>query len=178
MDDLATYLYDLLQNSIAAKSKTIELSMIEDLNLTIIIKDDGKGIDEKDINHVTSPFYTTRTTRKVGLGLSFIKMLTEQTDGTFRIESKKNEGTILELSFNQHHIDMPQIGDIGELIYMMSVHQDVNEFIFTYRKYDEKFIYQLTTIKPMFGQSLYQSEIRLGLIDWISHEIKNIRGEQ
>lgn len=91
---------------------------------------------------------------------------------------KKNEGTILELSFNQHHIDMPQIGDIGELIYMMSVHQDVNEFIFTYRKYDEKFIYQLTTIKPMFGQSLYQSEIRLGLIDWISHEIKNIRGEQ
>lgn len=89
MDDLATYLYDLLQNSIAAKSKTIELSMIEDLNLTIIIKDDGKGIDEKDINHVTSPFYTTRTTRKVGLGLSFIKMLTEQTDGTFRIESKK-----------------------------------------------------------------------------------------
>jgi hypothetical protein len=176
MDDLSLYLLDLVQNSIAARASAIELSIIEDNMLHISIIDNGVGMDSKTLEQVTSPFYTTRKTRKVGLGLSLIKMLAEQTDGMFSIQSELNQGTILQLSFNHHHLDMPPFGNLGEMAYMISIHQDVNNFTFTYEKNGEHYIYSLSEMKSLLGESIFEHSMMLALIELINQEIEKIRG--
>lgn len=177
MDDLANYLLDIIQNSIQARSTMIKLSIIEDEVLKIKIIDNGIGMSEKVLNQVTSPFYTTRTTRKVGLGLPLIKMLCEQTDGDFRIESTEGLGTSLYLMMHHHHIDMPPMGNLGEMIYTISIHQDVSEFIFTYEKNQKKYTYQLTEIRRILGETLTTYSVMQGLIEHINQEIELRRGD-
>jgi len=177
MDDLATYLLDVVQNSISAKSTIIKLTMTYHHQLSIVLEDNGVGIDESKLPLVASPFYTTRTTRKVGLGLSMIQMICEQTEGTFLIESVLNKGTILTLTMNPNHIDMPMIGDLGELIYTISIHQDVNEFLFTYEYQNERFEYVLSEIKAMFQETLTTYDVMKGITEFVNKEIKHIRGE-
>lgn len=177
MDNLCTYLFDLIQNSIQAQASLIELTIIESNQLHIILKDNGFGMDEETLHKATSPFYTTRKTRDVGLGLSFIKMLTEQVDGTFELSSIKNKGTTLKLSFDHHHIDMPEIGDIGEMIYLVSIHQDVKDFIFEYIKDEENYHYHLKEIKDVFNATLQSYSIMKALIASINKEIETLRGK-
>lgn len=178
MDDLSLYLLDVVQNSIAARASAIEVNIVEDNMLHISIIDNGIGMDLKTLELVTSPFYTTRKTRKVGLGLALIKMLTEQTDGTFNIKSELNQGTTLQFSFNQHHIDMPPFGKLGEMVYMISIHQDVNNFTFTYEKNGEHYIYSLSEMKSLFGESIFEHSMMHALIEFINQEIEKIRGNQ
>ena len=177
MDNLCTYLFDLIQNSIAAKSSFIELTILESDKLYITIKDNGHGMDNEEVHKAISPFYTTRKTREVGLGLSLIKMVTEQVEGTFNLTSVKHQGTTLELSFNHHHIDMPDIGDIGEMIYMISIHQDVTNFIFDYFKDEQNYHYDLKEIKDVFNSTLQSYSIMKGLIASINKEIETLRGK-
>jgi len=176
MDDLSLYLLDLVQNSIAARASAIELSIVEDDMLHVSIIDNGIGMDSKTVERVTSPFYTTRKTRKVGLGLPLIKMLTEQTDGTFSIHSALNQGTTLKLTFNHHHLDMPPFGNLGEMVYMISIHQDVNNFTFTYEKNGEHYIYSLSEMKSLLGETIFEHSMMQALIELINQEIEKIRG--
>lgn len=176
MDDLAAYLLDIIQNSIVAQSNVIALSIEEREQLTIIIEDDGIGMSEKVLSQVTSPYYTTRTTRKVGLGLSFIKMLCEQTDGQFYLASTEGMGTTLKLILNHKHIDMPPFGDLGEMIYTVSIHQDVSEFLFSYTGPNGNFTYRLSEVRSMFLETLTTFDVMQGIMSWINYEINTIRG--
>lgn len=176
MDNLCFYLLDLIQNSIAAKSSFIELSIIENHTIAISITDNGIGMTEDELNQALSPFYSSRTTRRVGLGLSMMKMLTEQTNGSFELTSVKNKGTKLSLSFNPSHIDFPDIGDIGDLVYFISIHQDVVNFSFIYQKGTEKYQYHLKEIKEILGEALQTFSVMKALIQTINKEIDTIRG--
>lgn len=178
MDDLSLYLLDLVQNSIAARASSIELIIIENEKLYITIKDNGIGMDEKTLKQVTSPFYTTRQTRKVGMGLPLIKMLTEQTEGSFDITSFPNQGTTLHLSFNHHHLDMPPFGNLGEMVYFVSIHQDVVNFTFSYEKNGESYIYNLASMKELLKETIYTHSMMQMLIELINQEIEKIRGNQ
>jgi hypothetical protein len=176
MDNLADYLLDILQNSIQAEAKLIHLSMTWDKMLHISIEDNGKGMSEEILDQVTSPFYTTRKTRKVGLGLSLLKMLTEQTEGTFHITSKPGVGTSLTLAFDTSSIDMPPIGNLGECIYLMMMHQDVKEFIFQATSNQQSITFKRSTIYDMFHETLHDHQVMKALIEYMNQEIKNIRG--
>jgi hypothetical protein len=176
MDDLAAYLLDIIQNSIAAQSNLIALSIEEKNQLTIIVEDDGIGMSEKVLEQVTSPYFTTRTTRKVGLGLPLVKMLCEQTEGQFHLTSTEGLGTTLKLMLNHRHIDMPPFGNLGEMIYTVSIHQDVSEFLFSYIGPKGKFTYRLSEIKRMFLETLATFNVMQGIMSWINTEINTIRG--
>ncbi|MBN2300181.1 MAG: sensor histidine kinase [Acholeplasmataceae bacterium] len=178
MDDLSLYLQDLIQNSIAANSTVIYCEIEEKELLHISIKDNGCGMANEQLKNAISPFYTTRKTRKIGLGLSMIKMLTEQTEGFFDIQSIPNKGTTLRLGFDQNHIDMPPLGNLGEMVYMISIHQNVNEFIFTYSKYNQKYQYRLSEFKNLLGVTITQYSIMNEMIRLINQEIETIRGVQ
>ena len=96
MQDLAMHILELLMNSIHANSFNIYLTVknsIKENLIEIILIDDGKGMDEKTLNNVTSPFSTSRTTRKIGLGVAFMKALCDQCNGTLVITSEINKGT-------------------------------------------------------------------------------------
>ena len=176
MDNLSAYLIDLTQNAIAAKASLIELTLTETNKLDIELHDNGCGMDETTLIKATSPYFTTRKTRKVGLGLSMIKLLSEQTEGTFDLQSKPHEGTKLHVSFDLHHIDMPPRGDLGEMVVLISIHQDVTEFIFTYQKHKEHYTYRLSDMKKMLGETLQDINIINFIKDYINQEIMKVRG--
>ncbi len=176
MDNLALYILDLVQNSIEAKAEHIRVDMVETHQLCLTIKDDGCGMSEENVAKAMSPFYTTRKTRKVGMGLSLIKMLAEQTEGNFSLTSTLNQGTELKVCFNHHHMDMPQMGNLGEMIMMIAIHPQVKHFDFHYTNAPKAYQFDLDAIRTMFQDTLMDHEVMQGLIQYINQEIDIVRG--
>ena len=119
MKYLSMHILDIIQNSIRANASCVELNIVENKQLntyTIIIIDNGDGMDDEMLSKVFDPFFTTRTTRKVGLGLPLLKQNAERTGGHLIVKSKPREGTIIEASFAHNNIDRPSLGDISGTI--------------------------------------------------------------
>ncbi len=119
MKDISLHLMDIIQNSITAKSTRIDTVIIADLQanmLEITISDNGVGMDKEFLRNVTNPFVTTRTTRKVGLGVPLFMDSAKRTGGYFTIESEKKIGTTLKAGFVIDNIDRLPLGDISETI--------------------------------------------------------------
>lgn len=133
MTKFTDYLYDILQNSITVHSSHIQLEIKQSDLLQVTIRDNGPGMAPQTLKQVQSFSYTSRTTRKVGLGLSLIHDLTQQTEGYFEITSEPQVGTTLKLGFNHNHIDFPEMGDLALLVADIYMHQDVQNFTFTYQ---------------------------------------------
>lgn len=117
MPDIAMHLLDLVYNSIRAKATLIQIRIIDSLKddlVSITIEDNGCGMDKDTVEKVQSPFYTTRTTRDVGLGIPLFKEAAKMCQGTFELTSKINQGTILQATFQKSHIDTPPMGDLAE----------------------------------------------------------------
>ena len=120
MQEISLNILDIVQNSIKAGASLIEVSVVSKENmLTVIIRDDGCGMDEEQVKNVTDPFYTTRTTRRVGLGVPFFKMSAEMTGGSFSLESQKGVGTTVTAIFDMSSIDCMPLGDIEETIFLL-----------------------------------------------------------
>lgn len=116
MQELSLNILDVAQNSVRAEAKNITVEIVEDSQkdiMTIRIADDGCGMTQEQLSHVTDPFFTTRTTRKVGLGVPFFKMAAEMAEGSFSIQSEIGKGTQVDASFKLSHIDRMPLGDIG-----------------------------------------------------------------
>jgi len=137
MEDLSLHILDIVENSIRARAKKIEIKIIEEKKkdlLTIEIIDDGKGMDEKTLKDVLDPFFTTKNTRKVGLGLSLLAQSAEESGGSIKIESKTGQGTKVKATFGYSHIDRKPLGDIYEsLKVLITANPDIN-FIYKYQK--------------------------------------------
>ena len=120
MLDLSLNVMDISQNSISAGATKLFVS-VEEINdkLTIIIEDNGKGMSKEVLSKVDDPFYTTRTTRKVGLGLSLFKMQAQLTGGDFSISSKEHIGTKVKAIFFKDHVDMLPLGDMTETVWLL-----------------------------------------------------------
>lgn len=121
MKTLSLHLLDLLANSVSAQANEIEIRVKDSLKENIYlfeIKDNGCGIKQEDIEKVTDAFFTSRTQRRVGLGLALIKMKTEQCAGGMNITSTCGKGTKLTYWFAHDNIDRPPLGDIEESIVM------------------------------------------------------------
>ncbi len=119
MPDIAMHLLDIVFNSIRAKAKNIIIYLLEsekDDKIICRVEDDGCGMDEKTVENVQSPFYTTRTTRDVGLGVPLFKEGALQTGGSFRLESEVGQGTVIEATYVRSHLDCPAIGDLAETL--------------------------------------------------------------
>ena len=119
MPELSLNILDVAENSVRAEASLIEICVEENTEtdtLTIIINDNGRGMDSMTAVRVTDPFYTTRTTRRVGLGLPFYRMAAELTGGSLSITSKPGEGTSVKATFGLSHIDRMPIGDINGTI--------------------------------------------------------------
>ena len=114
MKELSLNILDVTENSVTAGAKNISVSLVEDAEgiLTLTITDDGCGMSEEVVARVTDPFTTSRTTRKVGLGLPLLKLASEQTGGQMSVKSKLGEGTVVSATFDTRHIDFAPVGDM------------------------------------------------------------------
>ncbi len=116
MLELALHILDILQNAVEAGATHVDLTVIEDEpadRLTITAADNGRGMDEQTVLRVLNPFYTTRTTRHVGLGLPLYAEAAETAGGGLTIRSKLGEGAVVEAVFQLSHPDRQPLGDMA-----------------------------------------------------------------
>ena len=135
MKELSLNILDITENSVKAGATLTEISITESGNeLIISIKDDGCGMSEDIVRSVVDPFYTTRTTRKVGMGVPLFKMAAEQTGGKLEIVSDTGEdhGTTVTAYFYKDHLDFTPLGDvISTVTTLIQGHPDT-DFLFTH----------------------------------------------
>ena len=162
-------------NSIGAGASKILLkiknSYKEDV-IDIVVEDDGKGMSEETAKKAASPFSTSRTTRKIGMGLAFLKGLCDTCNGKFEIESEEGVGTKVKASIQKSHIDTPEIGDLGEIsMDILQGNEDLN-YTLEYNSDVGSFIFSLEEIKQeLGGVSINEPEILLWIKDYINQGI-------
>ena len=141
MKELSLNVLDIAQNSISAGASLIEISLIEDKShlLTLTIKDNGCGMSREVVERVTNPFYTTRTTRKVGMGIPLLKLASEQAGGELRIRSVTREedpvscGTEVIATFHTDNIDFTPVGDmVSTVCVIIQGHPEI-DYIFRHK---------------------------------------------
>ncbi len=179
MKDLSMHILDIAQNSIRAKASQIciEIEEIPDDDQFIIkIDDNGCGMNREQLARAVDPFYTSRSTRKVGLGLPLLKQNAETTGGSFSIHSEKNKGTQLAAIFGFSHIDRPILGDIvGTLMILFSASAEIN-FVYRHKTPFGEFSVKTSEINEMLeGVPIHTPEVRKFLTDYVSSNLKQIQ---
>lgn len=142
MRELSLHILDIAENSVSAGSSRVEVSVIEDMvndRLSIVIGDNGKGMDAETVKRVVDPFVTSRTTRKVGLGLPLLKAAAEGCNGDLIIESEPGVGTTTQVTFQHSHIDRMPLGDLAETWLTLLLGSPEVNWVFHYQVDDEIF---------------------------------------
>lgn len=119
MQDLSLHILDIVENSIAASATRIKILIVEDTekdSLSLQISDNGKGMDAETRDKVLDPFFTTRTTRKVGLGLPLLAQAARQSGGKLELDSEPGHGTTVKAVFKASHPDLKPLGDITQTL--------------------------------------------------------------
>ncbi|MBC2713740.1 MAG: ATP-binding protein [Desulfobacteraceae bacterium] len=153
MKELSLHILDVAENGINAGADRVRITVEEarnDNRLRIIIVDNGRGIPPDLIQNVTDPFYTTRTTRRVGLGLSLLEAAARQCNGSMRVDSMPGKGASVIAEFAHDHIDRAPLGDMaGTLISLIMGYPDV-EFEYSHLVNTSRFEMKTIDIKNMF----------------------------
>jgi hypothetical protein len=161
MKELCLHLLDLAENSAAAGADSIQIQIAEDVQadrLTLSIQDNGRGMDADLVARVIDPFVTSRTTRKVGLGIPLLKAAAEACAGNLEIHSIPGIGTRVDIWFQRSHIDRMPLGDLpGTMLTLLIAHPEIN-WQFIYRGRDprgealEPFEFDDAPIKDSLGE--------------------------
>jgi len=139
MKQLSENILDITMNSVRAGSALTEITITEEPPmLTFQIKDNGCGMSPEQVKNVTDPFFTTRKTRKVGLGLPFLKMEAELTGGSFSIQSELGVGTTVSASFNMAHIDALPLGNMPETVMTIVGAAPNQDLLYVHKKADKE----------------------------------------
>ncbi len=181
MVELSLHILDIVQNSIKANSKLIEITISEDTRanlLSITIRDDGCGMEPDFLKNVTNPFCTTRTTRRVGMGISMFKSAAELTGGSFDIDSAVGEGTVIRACFVYDSIDRQPLGDMAAtMVALINAKPDI-DYLYRHSYNGNEFEFDTRQIKSVLGEELClaEPEILRWIEDNIKNEIENIYG--
>lgn len=159
MKELSLHILDIAQNSISAGCTRLELSLTEqDGRLTLVIGDNGRGMTPEFLASVTDPFTTTRTTRKVGLGLPLLRMAAEQTGGSLAIESTVGVGTTVTARFCSGHIDCPPLGDMAGTVALLVQGAPEVDTIYTHTTSRGSFTFDTREIRAVLGEGISLAE--------------------
>ena len=180
MRDLSLHILDLMQNSIRAQAKTVSLSVSldEEGMLTLAIEDDGTGMSEELLSRVMSPFATTRTTRKVGLGIPMMAENCRLAGGDLSIESTLGKGTKLTATLDTRSIDCLPLGDLpGTVVTLVTMNPDKPEFILRCRSPKGEMEFDTRQIRQALqGVPLNEPEIAAWMQESLREEIEPIFG--
>lgn len=154
MPEISLNILDIAQNSVKAGASLIQISVVIDLpadTVTIEIKDNGCGMTKEQLRQVEDPFYTTRTTRKVGLGVPFFKHAAQAAGGGFSIESGVGTGTRVLAVFTYSHIDRMPLGDINRTMHTLICFNTHIDFVYTYQYNHRSFTLDTREFKKILG---------------------------
>lgn len=154
MKDISFHILDIVQNSLHAGADKIIIELEEDTKegtLRLVITDNGSGMDQQMLVQVTDPFFTSSTTKKVGLGLPLLKQNAEQTGGRFEVNSDLNIGTTVTATFMTGNIDMIPEGDLAATLITLIAAEPGKDFIFRQEKDGEEFELDTAAIRAELG---------------------------
>ncbi len=153
---IADHIMDIVQNSFNANASKVTLTIIEkdDGTFRFKIEDNGKGMDEQELQRIFDPFYTTRDPkiRRVGLGLPFLKQAAELSGGNVSVQSKKGVGTVVEAVFNTRHIDCQEVGNLADAISTLILMANDVEFVVKRFKDGDSYCVSNVELKQMLGE--------------------------
>ena len=175
MKDISMHVLDILQNSTRAGANKILIDVVEDKAediLTISINDNGSGMDEETLQKAINPFFTTRTTRNVGLGLSLLKQNAERSGGRLMISSELGKGTEVVALFGLSNVDRPPLGDIaGAIVLTATANTDIR-FVFRFKNERIDYIFDTDEVnEALDGIQINNPEIVLCLKKMVEENI-------
>ncbi len=173
------HIMDIVQNSIVAKATMIYIEIQENTKkdtFDIVIKDNGKGMSSEMVKSVTDPYCTSRTTRKVGMGIPLLKQHAELTGGSFMISSEEGKGTELKATFVHSSIDRQPLGDIaGTIVLTVSANPTI-DFEYKHIYNDNSYTFNTVEIKQVLdGVPISNLEIIKYLKEMIQENLKEIQ---
>lgn len=179
MKDLSLHILDIVQNSIRAKATLIGIEIAEqpvENQLVITITDDGTGMSPEQLKRAIDPFFTSRTTRKVGLGLSLFKQNAEMTGGSFSVESELGIGTKVTAIFGLNHLDRPIMGDlVGTLLILICSSEEIN-YVFKHQTTSGRFELDTREVRQTLENvPISNSEVRLFLKEMLQENLEQIQ---
>ena len=157
MPEISLNILDVAQNSVKAGAKLVTLECLIDTKadtLTVVIDDDGCGMTKEQVESVTDPFFTTRTTRKVGLGVPFFKMAAESTGGSFDIQSEPGKGTRVTCVFILSSIDRMPLGDMVSTVHMLVTQNDSMDLVYRYSVDGTEFVLDTREMRSILGDDV------------------------
>ncbi len=181
MVELSLHVLDIVHNSIKANASLVEITICEDTQaniLSIAVSDNGCGMAPDFLKDVTNPFRTTRTTRKVGLGISMFKSAAELTGGNFDIWSKLGEGTGLKAVFVYDSIDRQPLGDMASTITAIINANPNIDYVYKHSYNGNEFDFDTRQIREVLGAkvSLCEPDVLKWIDEYIKNETENIYG--
>lgn len=179
MKDIASHILDITENSVRAGANLIEIDVAinrEGDLYVFSIKDNGKGMKPEQVKKLQNPFYTTRTTRKVGLGIPFLFQNCEMSGGNVKIDSTFGLGTTLWASFGYSHIDCPPEGEIADVFVNIATGYPNVDFVFSYTTLKGVFNLDTRDIKEMFeGLPINDLDVVCGLKEIVKNNIRDLK---
>ena len=173
MKEIALHALDIIQNSLAAEASRLQITLDETGDeITFTVADNGRGMSPALLAQVSDPFTTTRTTRKMGLGIPLLRMAAEQTGGWVHIDSTLGVGTTLAARFYAGHIDCPPVGNMGETISLVLQGAPELELRYSHRVDGQVFHFDTAQIRAQLGEgiSLALPEVALWIRDYLQEQ--------
>ena len=179
MKDISLHILDIVQNSISANATMIEIGIEEsqaENTYTVSIKDNGKGMTPEMTKKVSDPYVTSRTTRKVGLGLPLLMLNAERTGGHLSITSDLGKGTEVEALFVYNNIDRIPLGDMAGTIVLLASANPLIEFVYSHTVNGEQYIFDTREIKEALDEvSINDVHIFKYLKEMINENLQEIK---
>lgn len=179
MDEIALHILDIVQNSLRAGATLVIIRINEDEEGYVVfsVEDNGSGMSEEMVEKVQDPFVTTRTTRKVGMGIPLLAMMAEQSGGGIELHSELGKGTIITARFKRDNIDRPPMGDIVNTIKVLLVTNPGLHLIVEFGKRKARFVFDTDEVKEQVGDEVDYSipDIYMWLSAFLQQEISKVR---
>lgn len=167
------HVLDIAQNSIKARATHVTIDFAIDASgwLTLTVADDGCGMDAALLARVRDPFTTTRTTRKVGLGIPMLQQSAMMTGGTLSIESAVGQGTTLTATLDLRHVDCPPMGEMCDtLLSLVVLNPDTPEFLFTAKEGEQSALFDTAQVRAALGNEIPLNQP--DIVEWIKASIQ------
>ncbi len=174
MDDLSLHILDVAENSLAAGATRIRIVIVEDSAadlLTVEIADNGRGMSAREVERAVDPFYTTRTTRRVGLGLPLLDAAARAAGGTMEVRSAPGEGTVVLATFQLSHIDRKPLGNMAETIAGVIAAQPWLELTYRHDRDGKSLLFTTEDVRRRLdGEPLNSPDVLRFIHDYVAQE--------
>jgi anti-sigma regulatory factor (Ser/Thr protein kinase) len=167
MEDLSLHILDIAENSINAGARNIKILVDEDTHLdrlTIEIGDDGKGMNAEAVERAADPFYTTRKTRRIGMGLPLLREAAEMANGKLDIQSIQNAGTTIRATFQLSNIDRKPLGNMAETITALLARETPVNIFYRHSRGGKNVMFDSNHVENQLGDILLNSIEALSLV--------------